>query len=323
MSTTDFNLDRELRRLTRALTASIRDKKQKSEVAREYEDHIHDAMQNYMLGGMREEEAFAAACDDLGDIEEIAATLGDVHNRQEIPSDVGWKLDKRKLADIIAMAIIIDVLLVSGNIFLWYLAILWVLGYIFWGLRAVFKRLGAVGKLRRYAKTYGFACRISVSALMSLWWYSDRPDVVLERDNVMYKIRFLPSIRPNTVIRFIGRNLYSVVEEKGTTWIASVQLRPAWLSFRPKNVRKFSQSGLVHLNYSVQGDIFALPTMECRHDPRGKDVEEVLIFNPVPLRVLYMTGSRETEIIGGEKKDGVWLHDIVSFGTMLGRQENG
>ena len=317
MSEHDFNFTGELRRLTSRLTASIRSQKQKNAVAREYEDHIRDAMQNYMLGGMSEEAAFLAAKDDLGDIEEIAVTLGDVHNRQEIPSDVGWKLDKRKLADIIATAIIIDVLLLSGSIFLWYIAFLWVLGFVFGGLRAVFKRLGAVGKLRRYAKTYGFACRISVSALLSLWWYADRPDVVLERDDVMYKIRFLPSIRPNTVIRFIGRNLYSVVYEKGTTWIASVQLRPAWLSFRPKNVRKLSQSGLVHLNYSVQGDIFALPTMECRHDSRDKAVEEVLIFNPVPLRVLYMTGSRETEIVGGEQKDGVWLHDIVSFGTML------
>ena len=319
MSEHDFNLEGELRHLTRALTDSIHSKKQKSAVAREYEDHIRDAMQNYMLGGMTEEAAFLAAKEDLGDIDEIAVTLGDVHNRQEVPSDVGWTLDKRKLVDIIVAAIILDVLLVSNNIFLWCIAILWGLGFVFIGLRAVFKRLGAVLKLRRYAKTYGFACRTSVSALMSLWWYSDRPDVVFERDDVMYKIRFLLSIRPNTVIRFIGRNLYSVVEEKGTTWIASVQLRPAWLSFRPKNVRKFSQSGLVHLNYTVQGDIFALPTLECRHDPRGKDVEEVLIFNPVPLRVLYMSGSRETEIIGGEKKDGVWLHDIVSFGTMLAR----
>ena len=138
MTEHDFNLTVELRRLTRALTASIRDKKQKNEVAREYEDHICDAMQNYMLGGMSEEAAFHAAREDLGDIEEIALTLGDVHNRQEIPSDVGWKLDKRKLADIIATAIIIDVLLLSGSIFLWYIAFLWVLGFVFGGLRAVF-----------------------------------------------------------------------------------------------------------------------------------------------------------------------------------------
>ena len=87
-SVQDFEFDRELRRLTRALTASIRDKKQKSEVAREYEDHIYDAMQHYMLGGMREEVAFRAACDDLGDIDEIAATLGDIHNQDKIPADV-------------------------------------------------------------------------------------------------------------------------------------------------------------------------------------------------------------------------------------------
>ena len=85
---TDFVLEAELLRLTRALTASIRDKKQKSEVAREYEDHIRDAMQHYMLGGMTEEAAFSAAKEDLGDIEEIAVTLGDIHNQDKIPAEV-------------------------------------------------------------------------------------------------------------------------------------------------------------------------------------------------------------------------------------------
>ena len=37
MTEHNFNLDRELRRLTRALTTSIRSQKQKNEVAQEYE----------------------------------------------------------------------------------------------------------------------------------------------------------------------------------------------------------------------------------------------------------------------------------------------
>ena len=43
----DFYLDREIRRLTTHLTKDIRSKSEKNAVAREYEDHIHDAMQNY------------------------------------------------------------------------------------------------------------------------------------------------------------------------------------------------------------------------------------------------------------------------------------
>ena len=93
MSEHDFNLDRELRRLTSRLTVAIHSKKQKSEVSREYEDHIRDAMQHYMLGGMTEEAAFSAAREDLGDIEEIAATLGDIHNENREPLQ---RMRKRK-----------------------------------------------------------------------------------------------------------------------------------------------------------------------------------------------------------------------------------
>ena len=66
-------------------------------------------------------------------------------------------------------------------------------------------------------------------------------------------------------------------------------------------------------------NVYALPTLECRHDPREKEVHEVLIFNPVPMRAFYREGTTDVELIGGEQKDGVWLHDIVSFGSMLER----
>ena len=66
-------------------------------------------------------------------------------------------------------------------------------------------------------------------------------------------------------------------------------------------------------------DAIALPTLERRHDPLEKEVHEVLIFNPAPMRAFYREGTTEVELLGGEQKDGVWLHDIVSFGTMLRR----
>ena len=43
------------------------------------------SLSSAFAGGMREEEAFAAAVEDLGDIDEIAVTLGDIHNQDKIP----------------------------------------------------------------------------------------------------------------------------------------------------------------------------------------------------------------------------------------------
>ena len=319
MTEHNFNLDRELRRLTRALTASIRDKKQKSEVAREYEDHIRDAMQNYMLGGMREEEAFRAACEDLGDVDEIAATLGDVHNQDELPEDVGWKLDRRKIIGIVIAAVLVDIAILSRNAGLLLVLLLIPLTALLVYFRAMVKRLIAVGRIRSYAQKYGMTCRVSYSAFTSLWLYADHADITLEQERQYYKIRFLPCVQPKTVLHFVGRNLYTTTQVHGASPIAAEQFSAGWQLFRPKNIKKFSKTGLAEISFEVQGDLYGLSTLERRHDPRDKEVYEVLIFNPVPMRVFYREGTTEVELVGGEQKDGVWLHDIVSFGSMLER----
>ena len=319
MTEHNFNLDRELRRLTRALTASIRDKKQKSEVAREYEDHIRDAMQNYMLGGMREEEAFRAACEDLGDVDEIAATLGDVHNQDELPEDVGWKLDRRKIIGIVIAAVLVDIAILSRNAGLLLVLLLIPLTALLVYFRAMVKRLIAVGRIRSYAQKYGMTCRVSYSAFTSLWLYADHADITLEQERQYYKIRFLPCVQPKTVLHFVGRNLYTTTQVHSASPIAAEQFSAGWQLFRPKNIKKFSKTGLAEISFEVQGDLYGLSTLERRHDPRDKEVYEVLIFNPVPMRVFYREGTTEVELVGGEQKDGVWLHDIVSFGSMLER----
>ncbi len=314
-----FDLDRELRRLTTRLTKDIRSKSEKSAVAREYEDHIRDAMQNYMLGGMREEEAFAAAMEDLGDIDEIAVLLGDVHNRDEVPEDVGWKLDRRKIIGIVIAAVLLDVAILSQNTGLLLVLLLIPLTALLVYLRAMVKRSIAIGRIRGYAKKHGMICHISCSAVTSLWLYADHADITLENQQQYYKIRFLPCVQPKTVLHFVGRNLYTTTQVHGASPIAAEQFSAGWQLFRPKNIKKFSKTGLAEISFTVQGDLYGLPTLERRHDPRDKEIHEVLIFNPVPMRVFYREGTTEVELVGGEQKDGVWLHDIVSFGSMLER----
>ena len=320
---TEFVLEAELRRLTRALTASIRDKKQKSEVAREYEDHIRDAMQNYMLGGMSEEAAFHAAREDLGDIEEIAATLGDVHNQDKIPADVRREIMiKRTVLGVVFGALYLFLLIV-WDIFVVQMTVL--IGGLVLGinlcilLSAWKKRRRAMKSIRKYAKAHGYRMQSNRTVYTSIWRAADEPSVILENDTQYIKVRFLATLHKNRALKFLGRNIYMVTRTYGNMMLARTLFAPGWVLFRPRNLEHLPRAGAFLMAADYNENVYALPTLECRHDPRGKEVHEVLILNPVPMRAFYREGTIDVELVGGEQMDGVWLHDIVSFGTMLAR----
>ena len=314
----DFNLEAELRCLTRALTASIRDKKQKSSVAREYEDHIRDAMQNYMLGGMREEAAFRAAREDLGDIEEIAATLGDVHNQDKIPADVRRENILRWSIIGVVGVTLYGLLLWAWDIFVLQMTLLIVGIILAINLiilsSAYHKRRRAMKSIRKYAKENGFRIQANRTVYTSILYAADKPSVILENDTQYIKVRFLATLHKNRVLHFLGRNVYTTGAKIGALLITV----PFNLGFQSTMWMRFIPwKRVVEISDEFPVDAIALPTLERRHDPLEKEVHEVLIFNPAPMRAFYREGTTEVELLGGEQKDGVWLHDIVSFGTML------
>ena len=316
-----FDLDREIKKLIAQLTKDIRSKSEKSAVAREYEDHIHDAMQNYMLGGMREEEAFRAACDDLGDIEEISGLLGDVHNQDKIPADVRREIMiKRTILGVVFGAlylfllIVWDIFVVQMTVLIVGLVLainLWIL------LSACHKRRRAMKSIRKYAKENGYRMQVNSTVYTSIWRAADKPSVILENDTQYIKVRFLATLHKNRVLHFLGRNAYLVTHTYGNALLARSLCHPIWMYLRPYNIIPASRSGIVMMTADYEENAYALPTLERRHDPRDKEIHEVLIFNPAPMRAFYREGTTEVELLGGEQKDGVWLHDIVSFGTML------
>ncbi len=321
MTEHNFNLDRELRRLTARLTKDIRSKSEKTAVAREYEDHIYDAMQNYMLGGMREEEAFAAAVEDLGDIEEIAVFLSDVHNQNKIPAEVRRENILRWSIIGIVGVTLYGLLLWAWDIFVLQMTILIVgiilaVNLIILSL-AYHKRRRAMKSIRRYAKENGFWIQANRTVYTSILYAADKPSVILENDTQYIKVRFLATLHKNRILHFLGRNVYTTSARIGMLAIATpfgVGFHaPPWRRFLPWSGRTLE----IAEEYAV--DAIALPTLERRHDPLEKEVHEVLIFNPAPMRAFYREGTTEVELLGGEQKDGVWLHDIVSFGTMLKR----
>jgi hypothetical protein len=140
--------------------------------------------------------------------------------------------------------------------------------------------------------------------------------VILENDTQYIKVRFLATLHKNRALHFLGRNVYTTGAKLGALMITvpfNVGFQSTmWMRFIP-------WKRVVEISEELPVDAVALPTLERRHDPRDKEVHEVLIFNPAPMRAFYREGTTEVELLGGEQKDGVWLHDIVSFGTMLRR----
>ena len=320
----DFDLDRELRRLTRALTASIRSQKQKNEVAREYEDHIRDAMQNYMLGGMTEAEAFSAACEDLGDIDEIAATLGDVHNVSRLPFDVlltyavqfkvWYALGFLICVPPLFLTEIFSIVDIIGILYL-----LSVVNALYRYVRALFKRVRAVIEMYFIAHRCGFHVSVNGSAIGSLFVKSKVPAMILENATHCYKVRFVAAIRKNISIQFIGRNLYTETKQYGNALFSFHAMSAGWVAFRPKFIKPIHRGYMILDKAETPRDAKALPFFECRNDPKDKEVRELVLFNPVPVRIGYVDGNRSMDVYGGEEIDDVLLHDLSSFRAMMNR----
>ena len=317
----DFDLDHEIRKITAQLTKDIRSKAERASAAREYEDHIRDAMLRSMLCGMTEEEAFRTALRDLGDIREIAALLGDVHNQEKIPEDVHWETFLRRGIILVIAAAIYGLLLWAWGLFVLQVTAIVIGCILLVRLCILFsafrKRRRAVRTVRRYAKEYGFRIQTNRTVYSSILRPAEVPSVLLENDTQYIKVRFLATLRKKHVLHFLGRNVYVVSHTYGNALLAVTPLAPGWSLFHPRNLAPLNRSGIVTMTADYPENAVALPTLECRHDPRGKEVHEVLILNPAPMRAFYREGNTEVELLGGERKDGVWLHDIVSFGSML------
>ncbi len=343
----DFDLDRELRRLTAHLTKDIRAKSEKAAVAREYEDHIRDAMQNYMLGGMREEEAFAAAREDLGDIDDIAVTLGDIHNENKVPNELRKRILKgvtkwRILAVIDLIVVLVWAVLPSqfwqtcpwyvtiyvqplfmiAYLYLYVIIILGGLNIFVWcfrSIRAIIKRIGALVKIKRYAKRAGMRMYVKLGTLTSIFMHPAKPAIILENDTLYFKVRFLTTIMRKRQLMFLGKNLFTITKVQGGSFISPMAVSEEWMGFRPKNMEPMHRNVFVVAQLAVPINAIALPTFECRHDPRDKTVKEILLFHPAPMAIQYQDGNKAVEISGGEEYDGVTMFGLSGFCKMLER----
>ena len=319
----EFYRKRETEEFVRRISCHIRDPKIRREVEEEYAAHIEDAVCRLMLEGMREEDAFRQACLALGDPQEYSDLLGDVHAEQSLPPE--WRSDVRRRWIVRGLTLILLVGAIVGATLLWGIFVpqvivlalsVWVLLWLFRILAALIKRSRALSRLKRAAAETGYEIRIHPSAYTSLLRKATVPSVLLENGNRIYKIRFLAALKKNMIFRFVGPNVYIPTVVRGGMMLNH---RHPFIGYKPLPARifYFTHSDFAEYASAVQ----MLPTLDRRFDDKTKTVEEVLIFNPAPMQVRYRQSSTETVILGGETVDGIQLHDIVSFCSMLQRTE--
>jgi len=77
-----FNLQTEIEKYVSKITMDIMSPRKKTQIKREYADHLEDSIYRYKLLGFDEQEAFRKACEDIGEVSKIRFLLAEVHNNK-------------------------------------------------------------------------------------------------------------------------------------------------------------------------------------------------------------------------------------------------
>ena len=311
----NFDMRRSIDELTAYIVRDIPSPRTRREVAREYADHVEDAVYRHMLTGKSEEEAFRLASRELGAPEEFAPLLADIHSKTAEPEE--FQAEKRAFLSRRILATLLTVAALTGLYFLWGIFVVQVL-LIVVGIfvllcllrytRTLRKRAKAVRRIRKAAQEKGYICETNNTAYTSVFRPSERPAILLDDGERVYKIRFLPVLYRRCRLYFVAKNVYYITRMKGA---AIMHAR-----FGPLAAPNFAAFFMPRMHSELAAfaqSFLTLPTMEKRHDRHDRIHEEVLILNPVPMCAFYRVKNTYEPLLGGEKHDGVWIHDIAGF----------
>ena len=188
--------------------------------------------------------------------------------------------------------------------------------------RAYTKRLTAIHKLKTTAKKCGFSCEKINNSHLNIGKRNMRTAFVLTRGLIQYNIHFHATVGKNRTIRFISPNAYISEKEFGYTLVLSKRAADAIMIsklFKPKDM----SDDLLQISHSEQ---VAFPSNTIYTKGTGilheGYTQDIVIFNPVPLKAFYFDGRNWVQIIGGENWNNLHFHDISSFCCMLERKYN-
>lgn len=189
--------------------------------------------------------------------------------------------------------------------------------FIYRYLRTVNKRMKAVKNLKRSAERGGFKCK-KVGSYLNFDCHNMETCFVLTKGLTQYNVRFLTTFWKNRTLRFFAPDAY--VSEKNFGYIL-LNTRNVfsfmWSKmFKPKNFPGDLLKWVYTENVTFPSNTIYTKGVEIL---QSGNVREVVILNPVPLKVFYLDKTKWTMIVGGETWQNLSFHDISTFCSLIER----
>ncbi len=300
----DFDLSREIDRYAARICQDIRSGKKRREVKQEYVEHLEDATYRSMMRGMSDAEAFAAACDALGDMAGMQTLLAVAHNGDGLPRYLKWLCGGVAGAGVVAAYVLVQNEIVKAwlELFLTLAAIavgVWLVLEAYTWLRAIRKRLDAKKRVKAYAKSNGLTFAEHASSLCSLFKRSATPEWVVETERRRYIISLLPTVRRLRVLHLHENGLYSYAKKGGFLLAAVPGNRLARLS-NPMPVNLFGR--YVGSNIELPRGLYRTPEINyADHHSADKENAHILLLSPILLDIDLCEGGRIRKLSDGDR----------------------
>ena len=186
-------------------------------------------------------------------------------------------------------------------------------------LRIFRKRVRALRDLRRIARECGYRFRKTGHCYRSLFRNYAEPYVILENDDICYAIRFLPTLRRNSILQIRSPQLYRINRQFGYVLPSrNARMLAVAQVFRPDNIGDELLSMTHKEMHEFQKGDKIMPPL--RLPESEKQVQEIMILHPAPMRAVHVREGRERQILGGETVDGIGYYDMFGFCSMIKRK---
>ena len=283
-----FELQEEIKRYTLRISREISSKKKRKEVAREYSEHIEDAVYSRLMRGEDEKQAFAAACDELGDSTKIQEMLAVVHNKDRLPVYIKYAaialvavslfssyyfIEDRTYRSWLSFAVTLTA--ITASVYLVCLAFRYV--------RAFLIRRKSIRRLKVYAKDNGLRFLVNSNIYKSVFKKTDTPELIIESEKTRYIVSLWASIGSTTMLRLLDCGLYMYSKRSGFVFYTGHRRYYSYLA-RPKGFEMFPLL-LASLENIPRGmSLFPKISWQAYESSEKKNIN-ILLLNPVPLSV--------------------------------------
>lgn len=179
-------------------------------------------------------------------------------------------------------------------------------------VRSVTKRIFLVTKLKELKKTSDAKIKYHTLPFFSLLRFSEKPEITVEIGNRVYLIRLIGASSKHRRVHFASPEY--TVTTKGRRFTSGVRMVYAGrATIRRRAVKVQAQS----LPQKI-GKVRLLPKLKIQNEEqlRGKTAVPVLIFNPAPHDVTYVTPEKN-RVLAAFTGDKVYDHTIFTASTFV------